>query len=119
MMTAAEEESAAEETQEERAHRATRILYYTTPCLFSAEALSALIREDTALPEGNAALFAKSMAYLTDRETAVYVAPKMLEVPQTVVNSRAQAVLGNALMIALPALVFLFGLVIFFRRRRR
>ena len=116
---AAEEESAAEETQEERAHRATRILYYTTPCLFSAEALSALIREDTALPEGNAALFAKSMAYLTDRETAVYVAPKMLEVPQTVVNSRAQAVLGNALMIALPALVFLFGLVIFFRRRRR
>ena len=99
--------------------RAARILYYSTPCLFSSAALSTLIQQQTALPEGNTALFAKSMAYLTDRKTAVSVEPKTLAVPQTVIDGRTEALLGNAAMIALPVLVLIAGFIIFRRRRLR
>ena len=110
-------ESSKEEDLEEPG--ATRILYFTTPCLFSSAALSTLIQQQTALPEGNTSLFSKAMAYLTDRKTAVSVEPKSLGVPQTVMNGRTQLILGTVMMIALPAAVLALGFLIFRRRRRR
>ncbi len=76
-------------------HRATRIVYCATPCLFSASALSALIQQETALPEGNTKLFSNVMAYLTDSNLTVSVEPKTLAVPQTIVSTAVQQTLGN------------------------
>lgn len=99
--------------------RITRILYFTTPCLFSSDALSTLIQEQTALPEGNTGLFSRCMAYLTDRGSAVAVPMRDLTVPHTVLPSSVQLILGNLLMLALPAAVLLAGAAVFIRRRRR
>lgn len=105
--------------EEERAPSAARILYFSTPCLFSSAALSTLIQQQTALPEGNTALFSKAMAYLTEQKTAVSVEAKSLGVPQTLISGRAQILLGTGVMIALPAAVLVLGFYIFRRRRRR
>ncbi len=99
--------------------RAVRIVYVSTPCLFSAEALSSLIQQQTALPEGNKALFANTMAYLTDQELAVSVPVRSLGVPQTLVDTGTQQLLGNICMFLLPALVLSAGFAVFMRRRRR
>ena len=100
-------------------HRATRIVYCATPCLFSASALSALIQQETALPEGNTKLFSNVMAYLTDSNLTVSVEPKTLAVPQTIVSTAVQQTLGNVLMFAVPGVVLGVGVFIFVRRRRR
>ena len=113
------QEDVTEDVTEDGTKGITRILYYSTPCLFSASALSTLIQQSTALPEGNTALFAKSIAYLTDQEQAVSVNPKSLGVPQTVIDMGAQSVIGNLLMFALPALTLAAGFIVFRRRRRR
>ena len=100
-------------------HRATRIVYCATPCLFSASALSALIQQETALPEGNTKLFSNVMAYLTDSNLTVSVEPKSLAVPQTIISTAVQQTLGNVLMFAVPGVVLGVGVFVFVRRRRR
>ena len=114
-----EEESGKEEKEAGNAGKAARILYYSTPCLFSSAALSTLIQDQTALPEGNQTLFARSIAWLTDQESAVSVPAKTLEVPQTVINTGTQMILGNVVMFALPAIVLAAGFWVFWRRRKR
>ena len=111
-------EGTAEE-EDESGSRAMRILYYSTPCLFSSAALSTLIQQQTALPEGNMALFSSSMAYLTDQEASAAVPAKSLQVPQTIIDTGTHTVLGLCMMVGLPLAVLLAGLIVFLRRRRR
>ncbi len=110
----AEKEEAGEDEQ-----KATKLLYFTTPCLFSAEALSELIWQSADLPEGNDALFSAAVRYLTDQEVSISVAPKSLSVPQTTVSAGAVALCGNLFMILLPCAVLAGGFAVWFRRRRR
>ena len=103
----------------EEALKVMRLLYFTSPCLFSSDALSTLIQQYTALPEGNSALFANALSYLTDQKQTVSVEAKSLAVPQTVVKSGVQMVLGNILMFLLPALILAAGIVVWRRRLKR
>ena len=103
----------------EEALKVMRLLYFTSPCLFSSAALSTLIQQYTALPEGNSALFANALSYLTDQKQTVSVEAKSLAVPQTVIKSGVQMVLGNILMFLLPALILAAGIVVWRRRLKR
>lgn len=115
----AEDSAGEEDADESGGKKAARILYYTTPCLFSSDALSTLVQQAVSLPEGNLSLFARSIAYLTDQEAAVSVPPKTLAVPQAVIDSGTQMIVGNIVMFALPAIVLAVGFGIWWRRRRR
>ncbi|MDO5701941.1 MAG: Gldg family protein [Lachnospiraceae bacterium] len=97
---------------------AMRIVYCTTPCIFSSEALSQLIQQESLLPEGNAVLFSNVIAYLTDMNVVVSVEAKTLAVPQTVMSAAAQQSLGVLLMFVLPGAVLMAGLFVYIRRRR-
>lgn len=97
----------------------TRLLYFTTPAVFSADALSSMIQTSTSLPEGNNELLANCITYLTDQEVTVSVAAKSTSVPQTTIASGKVQTLGNLFMFALPAAVIAAGVVVFARRRRK
>ncbi len=114
-------EDQAEEGGEEAGERnkVTKLLCFTTPCALSSDALSSLIQQYTALPEGNSALISGILAYLTDEESAVYVPAKTLATPQTVIARGTADLLGGFLMLGLPAAVLAAGLWVFLSRRRR
>ncbi len=112
-----EEEDADEGSDEPL--KVMRLLYFTSPCLFSSDALSTLIQQYTALPDGNTVLFANALSYLCDRKQTVSVEAKSLAIPQTVVKSGIQMVLGNALMFLLPGLILVAGIVVWRRRMKR
>ncbi|MBQ6376762.1 MAG: Gldg family protein [Lachnospiraceae bacterium] len=108
-----------EEADGEAERKITKLVYFTSPCIFSPDALSTLIQENSALPEANETLFAQTVSYLTEEEHVSAVPPKALVIPQTVLPSSAPLILGNILMLALPALILLAGAYVFVRRRRR
>ncbi len=97
----------------------TKILYYTSPCLFSSDALSSLLQMYVEMPEGNMKLFADSITYLTDQEVTVSIEAKPMEEPKITVSAGKQALIGNAIMFGLPALILTAGIVVTVRRRRR
>ena len=97
----------------------TRLLYFTTPCAFSPEALSTLIQQQSGLPEGNSVLISRCLEYLTGEERAVSVPTKTLYTPQTVIGSGAVNLIGNLLMIVLPCAVLAAGAAVLIMRRRR
>ena len=96
-----------------------KLLYFTTPTTFSAEALSLLIQQQADLPTGNDDLFASIVTYLTDQKVTVSVAAKSTSAPQTTINSGAVSMLGNLFMILLPAAVLIAGFAVWGRRRKR
>ena len=97
----------------------TKILYYTSPCAFNSDALSSLIQQSTALPEGNSSLISASIRYLTDHETAVSVPQKSLSVPQTTIDTGTVNTLGAVFMYVLPAAVLVLGFAVWMRRRKK
>ncbi|MEE3420965.1 MAG: Gldg family protein [Lachnospiraceae bacterium] len=99
--------------------KTTKLLYFTTPAVFDADALSQMIQTSTSLPEGNNELLANSITYLTDQEVTVSVASKSMSTPQTTIDSGKVQLLGNLAMFALPVAVIIAGVVIFVRRRRK
>ena len=96
-----------------------KLLYFTTPTTFSAEALSLLIQQQADLPTGNDDLVASIVTYLTDQKVTVSVAAKSTSAPQTTINSGAVSMLGNLFMILLPAAVLIAGFAVWGRRRKR
>ena len=96
-----------------------KLLYFTTPTTFSADALSLLIQQQADLPTGNDDLFASIVTYLTDQKVTVSVAAKSTSAPQTTINSGAVSMLGNLFMILLPAAVLIAGFAVWGRRRKR
>ena len=113
------EDNADEEEEEEEDPGVTKLFCFTTPCLFSADALSLLIQQSTALPEGNSSLLTGVLKSLTGRETAVSVAPRLLTTPQTTISAGAVNALGILFMLALPAAVLAAGIAVWAVRRRR
>lgn len=112
-------EEEEEEDGGEKAETSMRLLYYSTPCLFSAEALSELILQGADLPQGNDELFSQTIKYLTDQEVKLSVPAKSMSVPQTTVNAAAVSLIGNLFMLALPSAVLAGGFFIWMRRRKR
>ncbi|MDO4619637.1 MAG: Gldg family protein [Lachnospiraceae bacterium] len=109
----------AEQSAEQTAQKETRILYFTTPTVFSSDALSTLLGQSVELSQGNMELFSSSLTYLTDQETVVSVPAKSMSVQRTTINSGMVTLLGNVFMFLIPAAVLAGGLFIFVRRRRR
>lgn len=97
----------------------TKILYYTSPCLFSSDALSSLLQMYTEMPSGNMKLFADSITYLTDQEMTVSIEAKSLDEPKLTVSEGKKTVMGNLIMFGLPAVILIAGTVVTIRRRRR
>lgn len=97
----------------------TEILYYTTPCAFSATALSSLLQTSVAMPEGNSRLFSNSITYLTNAEQTVTVSAKTQDISYNTVNETVGAVTRSIFMYVLPACVLILGFVLWFRRRSR
>ena len=97
----------------------TKILYYTSPCLFSSDALSSLLQMYAEMPAGNMKLFADSVTYLTDKEMTVSIEAKSMDEPRLTISEGKQTLLGNALMFGLPAAVLIAGIAVTVRRRRR
>ena len=106
-----------EEKPEDTTH--TKILYYSSPCLFSSDALSSLLQMYVEMPSGNMQLFSDSITYLTDREVTVSIPAKTMQEPSITVPQGTAALIGNALMFGLPALVLIGGIVITVRRRSK
>ena len=97
----------------------TKILYYTSPCLFSSDALSSLLQMYAEMPAGNMKLFADSVTYLTDKEMTVSIEAKSMDEPTLTVSEGKETLIGNALMFGLPAAVLIAGIAVTVRRRRR
>ncbi|HUM84729.1 MAG TPA: GldG family protein [Lachnospiraceae bacterium] len=97
----------------------TKILYYTTPCVFSADALSSLLQQQVSLPSGNTALFSNSITYLTDKAVTVSIASKSLDTPKITVPAAAGSIIGNVAMLLIPAAILVAGVIILVRRRSR
>ena len=106
-----------EEKPEDATH--TKILYYSSPCLFSSDAFSSLLQMYVEMPAGNMQLFSDSITYLTDREVTVSIPAKTMQEPSITVPQGTAALIGNALMFGLPALVLIGGIVITVRRRSK
>ena len=106
-----------EEKPEDTTH--TKILYYSSPCLFSSDAFSSLLQMYVEMPSGNMQLFSDSITYLTDREVTVSIPAKTMQEPSITVPQGTAALIGNALMFGLPALVLIGGIVITVRRRSK
>ena len=108
-----------EEKEEEEEVSHTKILYYSSPCLFSSDALSSLLQMYVEIPAGNHQLFSDSITYLTDREVTVSIAAKTMQEPSITVPAGTSALIGNVLMFGLPALLLIWGIFITLRRRSR
>lgn len=111
----------AEEAEEVRTRdrNMTKLLYFTTPCAFSEDALSDVLQSELALPAGNDRLFANAIAYLSDEIDQISVPAKSMEEPMISLSSAEVLVIGNLLMAGLPLLVLGAGVFIFVRRRLR
>ncbi len=110
----------AEEQEEEERSPATKIVYYTTPGVFSMTALTTLMQQQISeLPGGNSVLFSNTISYLTDAETPIFIDAKSMSLEYNTVTASQAAVIGTILMIVLPAAVLIFGTVVFILRRRR
>jgi ABC-2 type transport system permease protein len=108
--------------KEEASKGATKLLYFTTPAVFSADTLSSLIQVTTSLPEGNETLFSDSLTYLTDREVSVSVDAKSLSTPMLSSGEMSEAfssLAGNIVMFLIPGVFLILGIVIWVRRRAR
>ncbi len=112
-------EGAQAEEEEDRTSTATKVVYYTTPGVFSMSALSTVIQQQISeLPSGNATLFSNTISYLTDAETPISIDAKSLSLEYNTVTASQATVIGTILMIGLPAAVLIAGIVIFVLRRR-
>lgn len=99
-----------------------KLLYFTTPAVFSADVLSSLLQVSTSLPEGNQKLFSNAITYLTDKEVAVSVEAKSVSTPQLADGEMSDAfasVVGNITMFLIPAVFLIAGIVVWSRRRAR
>lgn len=96
-----------------------KLLYYTSPCLFSSDALSSLLQMYVEIPEGNNQLFSESIRYLTDREVTVSIPSKSMKEPSITVPVGAAAIIGRILILGLPAIVIIYGVVMTVSRRRK
>lgn len=97
----------------------TKILYYTTPCVFSSDALSSLLQSQVSLPDGNTKLFSNSITYLTDATQTVSVDAKSTEISYNTVDASKGTFFQMGFMIVLPIAILVLGLVFWIRRRNR
>lgn len=116
---ASEEEAKEENDPQSRDRNMTKLLYFTTPCAFSEDALSDVLQSELALPAGNDRLFANAIAYLSDEAAQISVPVKSMEEPTISLSSAQVLVIGNLLMVGLPILILGAGVFIFVRRRLR
>lgn len=97
----------------------TKILYYSTPCLFSSDALSSILQTQVSMPEGNMALFADSISYLADREITVSVPAKSMMNATITVSEKTANLLGNVYMFVIPGVILASGAFLMIRRRAK
>ena len=97
----------------------TKILYYSTPCIFSSDALSSILQTQVSMPEGNRALFAESISYLTDREITVSIPAKSMMNATVTVSEKTANTLGNIYMFAIPGAILGAGAFFVMRRRAK
>lgn len=110
------------DTSSKSSAKEMKLLYFTSPALFSSDVLSSLFQVSVSLPEGNEDLFSNSVTYLTDRQVSVSVASKSLTTPQLkdgVISAGTASTIGNITMFLLPAVVLICGIVVWSRRRAR
>ena len=97
----------------------TKILCYSTPCIFSSDAFSSILQTQVSMPEGNMALFAESISYLADRQITVSVPAKSMMNATITVSEKTANVLGNVYMFVIPGVVLGAGAFFMIRRRAR
>lgn len=97
----------------------TKILCYSTPCIFSSDAFSSILQTQVSMPEGNKALFAESISYLADREITVSIPAKSMMNATITVSERTANMLGNVYMFVIPGVILGVGAVFMIRRRAR
>ena len=96
-----------------------KLVYYTTPCVFSKTILAQFLQSEMSLPAGNRTLFTRSIRYLTGQENAVSIPPKSMTGGQLLITAGAAARFGIFALLVVPALVLIPGFIVWFRRRRR
>lgn len=114
-----DEQSGADNDEEGGETKHMKMLYYSSPCLFSSDALSSLLQMYVEMPEGNMTLFSESITYLTDREVTVSIPSKSMQEPSITVAQGAASAIGRVLMYGLPAAVLVYGIAITLIRRRK
>lgn len=120
--SSAESTSSDSKTKDDSNGKEMKLLYFTTPAVFSTDVLSSLLQSNVSLPEGNQKLFSNSVTYLTDKEVAVSVDAKSLSTPQLAEGEMSTAfasTVGNITMFLIPAVFLIAGIVVWSRRRAR
>ncbi len=101
------------------AENGARIVYFTTPCVFSKSILTQFLQSEMSLPSGNASLFARSLSYVTGRNAEQAISPKSMTAGALLIPAGAAVRFGILSMAVIPGLILLAGAVIWVRRRRR
>lgn len=115
-------DSQAETDSDSDDSKEMKLLYFTTPAVFSADVLSSLLQVSTTLPEGNQKLFSNSITYLTDQEVSVSVEAKSLSTPMLSdgeMSTAFSSTVGNITMFLIPAVFLIAGIWVWARRRAR
>ena len=97
----------------------TKILCYSTPCIFSSDAFSSILQTQVSMPEGNMALFAESISYLADRQITVSVPAKSMMNATITVSEKTANLLGNVYMFVIPGVILAAGAFLMIRRRAK
>ncbi len=95
------------------------LVCFTTPCIFSRSVLSQFLRTDMPLPSGNAQLFARSIAYVTETDAQKAIPAKSMTPPQLLLPQGVSVRFGIISMAVIPLLVLSVGMIIWLRRRKR
>jgi len=112
--------SDSENDSESAEAKETHILYFTSPAIFSEDAIYAMAQQNAiSLPAGNEKLFASCVASLLAEEEAVAIEPKELSDPTITISGSAAGTIGRLLVIVLPIAAIAAGAFIYVRRRRR
>ena len=101
------------------AENGAKIVYFTTPCVFSRSILTQFLQSEMSLPSGNASLFARSLSYVTGRSAEQAISPKFMTAGALLIPAGAAVRFGILSMAVIPGLILLAGAVIWVRRRRR
>ena len=96
-----------------------KLVCYSTPCIFSRSIFGQFLQADMSLPSGNAELFARTAAFLTEQDAGQAIPAKSMTVPQLLLPQGVSVRFGVLSMAVLPGAVLAAGLIVWLRRRRR
>jgi len=96
-----------------------KLVCFSTPCIFSRSIFNQFLQADMALPSGNAELFARTLAFVTEKNAEQAIPAKSMTPPQLLLPQGVSVRFGVISMAVIPGLILLLGMAVWLRRRKR